>query len=75
LTAGLSKIGAQDTRLLDAQSRLEALSTHVQGLVSNVEDVDLTTSVLDMTRAQQTLELAQSTGVKLLQNTLLNYMK
>jgi flagellar hook-associated protein 3 FlgL len=75
LTVGLSKIGAQDTRLLDAQSRLEALSTHVQGLVSNVEDVDLTKSVLDMTRAQQTLELAQSTGVKLLQNTLLNYMK
>lgn len=75
LTVGLSKIGAQDTRLIDAQSRLQSLSTHVQGLISNVEDVDLTTAVLDMTRAQQTLELAQSTGVKLLQNTLLNYMK
>jgi hypothetical protein len=39
-----------------------------------VEEADVTDVILDMTRTEQTLQLAQATGARLLQNTLLNYL-
>ena len=75
LTTGLAALGARSAQLGDARSRLQDLGLEVAKLRTNVEDVDLSTAVLDMNRTEQALQLAQQTGVKLLQNTLMNYLR
>ena len=54
----------------DSVARVET-----QGLLSGVEDADFSQVVLDMTRAEQTLELAQATSVRLLSTSLLNFLR
>ena len=46
----------------------------VDGLISNVEDADFAEVALDLQRAEQTLMLAQATGARLMQQSLLNYL-
>lgn len=71
----LGTLGARTERLLSSGDRLDSLQLNVQGLLSMVEDVDLSDVVLDMTKAEQTLQLAQMTGSRLIQNTLLNFLR
>ncbi|MBI5364840.1 MAG: flagellar hook-associated protein FlgL [Planctomycetes bacterium] len=68
-------LGARSQRLTATESRLGDFDVSLQGMKSNVEDADITSVILDMTKAEQTLQLAQSTGARLLQNTLLNYLR
>ncbi len=74
LTA-IGRAGASAQRLLATDGRLSEQALNVAGRLSEIEDVDLAEAVLNMTRAQQSLELAQMTGSRLLQNTLLNYLR
>lgn len=70
----LGTLGSRSQRMDSGKSQLDGLSISLQGLVSNNEDVDLASVVLDMNLAQQTLQVAQATGARLLQNSLLNYL-
>lgn len=74
LLVGLGKLGAASQRIEVAESRLADLQVTVEGLVSNVEDADYAQVALDLQRAEQTLQLAQATGARLMQQTLLNYL-
>jgi flagellar hook-associated protein 3 len=74
LQIALGTLGSRSQRMDSGKSQLDTLSINLQGLVSDNQDVDLASVVLDMNKAQQTLEVAQATGSKLLQNTLLNYL-
>ena len=67
-------LGARSQRLTATESRLGDFGVSLEGLKSSVEDADITSVILDMTRAEQTLQLAQATGARLLQNSLLNYL-
>ncbi len=68
-------LGARSQRLTATESRLGDFNVSLQGMKSDVEDADITSVILDMTKAEQTLQLAQSTGARLMQNTLLNYLR
>lgn len=68
-------LGARSQRLSATTSRLDDLDVHLKGQLSSVEDADLSSVVLEMTQTQQTLQLAQASGARLLQNTLLNYLR
>ena len=57
------------------ESRLGDLSVHLDSLVSSLEDADLADVVLDMTRAEQTLQLAQGTGARLINQSLLSFLR
>lgn len=72
--AGTSALGAVSEHLSGVSARLDDAKLHAQSLLSNVEDADIGQVVLDMTRAEQTLQLAQQTSVRLIQNTLLNFL-
>ncbi len=74
LLVGLGKLGAASQRIEVAETRLGDLRVTVEGLVSNVEDADYAQVALDLQRAEQTLQLAQATGARLMQQTLLNYL-
>ena len=56
------------------RQRLEDLEVTVDELISNVEDADFAEVALDLQRSEQTLMLAQATGARLMQQSLLNYL-
>ncbi|MCP3914847.1 MAG: flagellar hook-associated protein 3 [bacterium] len=68
-------LGSRAARLQLTDDRLGDLSVQLEGILSGVEDADLTDAVLEMTRAEQTLEVAQATGARLIQQSLLNYLR
>jgi flagellin-like hook-associated protein FlgL len=72
---GIGRAGAATQRLASTDERLSSQQLTLTGRLSQVEDVDLTEAILNMTRAQQSLELAQSTGARLLQTSLLDYLR
>jgi flagellin-like hook-associated protein FlgL len=74
LTA-MGRAGAATHRLEATDGRLANQQLTVAGRLSEVEDVDLTEAILNMTRAQQSLELAQMSGSRLLETTLLDYLR
>ncbi|HRV80801.1 MAG TPA: flagellin, partial [Planctomycetota bacterium] len=68
------KLGARYERLNSSETRLRDLSTQLAGLKSEVMDVDLASAVLELQQAEQTLQLTQATGARLMQQSLLNYL-
>lgn len=67
-------LGSRSQHLQGVGTRLDDASAEVKGLLSQVEDADFSQVVLEMSRAEQTLQLTQATSVRLIQNTLLNYL-
>lgn len=74
LLTALGKLGAASQRIDTAAARLEDLEITVSGLISDVEDADFAEVALDLQRSEQTLQLAQATGSRLMQQSLLNYL-
>jgi flagellar hook-associated protein 3 len=74
LLTGLGKLGSRHERLNTTEGRLRDLSTELAGLHSNVVDVDIATAALELQEAELTLQLTQSTGARLMQQSLLNYL-
>ena len=68
-------LGSRSQRLSRMESGLADSDVQVQSLLSSVEDADFSQVVLDMTAAEQTLELAQATSVRLLNTSLLNFLR
>lgn len=73
--SALGTLGARAQRLDSGAERLAEFEVTIQGMVSDREDADLTSVVLEMNKAQQTLEVAQASGSRLLQTTLLDYLR
>lgn len=71
----LGALGSRTERLLDTGNRLESLSVNVEGLLTQVEDADITEVILEMNQAEQTLQLAQATGSRLIQRSLLDFLR
>jgi flagellar hook-associated protein 3 len=69
------ELGSLSQRSTGLQEAFDDETTQVRSLLSNVEDADFSQVVLEMTRAEQTLQLAQSASVRLLQNSLLNFLR
>jgi flagellar hook-associated protein 3 FlgL len=73
--SALGTLGSRSQRLNDSAERLSAMDLSLQGVLSQIEDADLATVALELSRAEQTLQLAQMTGSRLLQNSLLNFLR
>jgi flagellin-like hook-associated protein FlgL len=75
LLAGLSTLGARSARLSNLGESYDNAQTQLAGQISLIEDADYSKVVLDMTRAEQTLQLTQAVGTRLLQTSLLNFLR
>ena len=75
LLVALGTLGARTERIQTGSDRLEAIRVNLEGVLSKNEDADLSEVILEMTRSEQTLQLAQATGSRLIQNTLLNFLR
>lgn len=73
--AGLGILGARSQRLTASDARLQDLDLSMRAILTEIEDADLSSVVLDLTKAEQTLQLTQAAGARLLQNSLLNYLR
>ena len=74
LLTGLGKLGSRHERLNSTEVRLRDLSTQLSGLQSRATDVDMASAILELQEAEQTLQLTQATGARLMQQSLLNYL-
>ena len=70
-----STLGSRSRRMTDLEDSIADQTLQVEGLLSNVEDADFSEVVLEMTRAEQTLQLAQATSVRLMNTSLLNFLR
>lgn len=75
LLIGLGNLGSRSARLSSLDTRLSDAEVQVQALLSEVEDADLASVALELGRASTTLETAQASSVRLLQSTLLNFLR
>lgn len=75
LLAGLSTLGARSARLTSLDEEHDGQRTQLKGQISTIEDADYSKVILDMTRAEQTLQLTQSVGSRLLQTSLLDFLR
>jgi flagellar hook-associated protein 3 FlgL len=75
VVSGLSTLGSRSARVQTAQDRLRGVDLQLNGLLSDTRDADLAEAVTTMVRAEQTLQIAQATGVRLIQTSLLNFLR
>lgn len=75
LLSALGVLGARSSRMSTTSSRFEAVGVQVASLISEQRDADYTEVVLDMQRAESTLQLAQATGTRLIQRSLLDFLR
>jgi flagellar hook-associated protein 3 FlgL len=68
-------MGGRLQRLDLARSQLESTQVHLGELVSSAEDVDLTDVITKMKLAQTALEAGLQSGAKVMQTTLLDYLR
>ncbi|HUR29002.1 MAG TPA: flagellar hook-associated protein FlgL, partial [Planctomycetota bacterium] len=73
--AALSTLGARSARMQSLGESHGNLQTELHSQVSAIEDADYSQVVLDMMRAEQTLQLTQSVGSRLLQTSLLDFLR
>lgn len=71
----LGVVGGRGARLANISERLDGERTEFLGARSTLVDTDYSEAVLEMTRAEQALQLAQATATRLLGNSLLNFMR
>ena len=68
-------MGTREERLAATEDRLNELDVHLQALRSSIEDADITKAVLELNKAEQTLQAAQASGARLIQQTFLNFIR
>jgi flagellin-like hook-associated protein FlgL len=75
VVGGLGVLGGRSARLDGVLGRLIDETTDLTARRSAVVDTDYSQAALEMTRAEQTLQLAQATGARLLSTTLLDFLR
>ena len=71
----LGVLGSRSARVQAAEDRLRGVDLQLNSLLSDTRDADLAEAVTTMVRAEQTLQIAQATGVRLIQTSLLNFLR
>jgi flagellar hook-associated protein 3 FlgL len=71
----LSVLGSRSARLQAGESRLTGEDVRLQDLRSETRDADLAEAVTTMVKAQQTLQIAGATGMRLIQTSLLSFLR
>ena len=72
---GVAVLGSRLARIETGLGRLDGMTTEISTHLSGVEDADLASVVMDASQAEQSMQLAQMAGSRLMQNTLLNFLR
>ena len=74
LLVGMGSMGSLSQRLKTSAERVEGLEVQVQGLLSEERDTDFSVVAIELAQASNNLQLAQASGARLIQTTLLNFL-
>lgn len=74
-TNALAKVGSRVQATDSARSRLGEIRDQVDSLLSNLEDTDFASVVVDYNRSQIALQLAQAAGARLMQTNFLSFLQ
>lgn len=75
MLVGLGVLGARSARLSAAASRQDELGLQIETRLSLVEDTDLAEAATDLSRSQLLLQLAQAAGARIMQSSMLNFLR
>lgn len=68
-------IGARANRLDDAKTSQSALVTSNTALLSQLEDVDMTSAITELTKRQTTYQASLQVAAKVMQTSLIDYLR
>jgi flagellin-like hook-associated protein FlgL len=74
LRVGLGILGSRSQRLRVSGQRAVDIENQLRSDLSGVRDADLAEVALDLARSDQILQLAQASGARLIQTSLLNFL-
>ena len=75
MLASQAEVGALTNRAQMMQSRMTDLTQNVQGVLSNVQDANLAQVITDLNTAQTVQSASLQVGAKIIQPTLLDFLK
>jgi flagellar hook-associated protein 3 FlgL len=73
--AQVSDIGIRQGRISDKQEMLKGLKLNFQNQIADIENVDQTQAILEMNEKQNAYEVALAASGKIMQVSLLDYLK
>lgn len=74
LLGGIGVLGARAARLVGADARAADVDLELAQSLSDVEDADLARTAVELARADMILQVAQASGARLIQTSLLNFL-
>lgn len=74
LLVGTGALGSRSSRLSNSELRMEGALVQLSSVLSDTVDADFIDVVTNMTEAEQTLQLAQQTGLRLIQTNLMRFL-
>ncbi len=72
---GLGTLGARTQRLEDSRNSHASVELSTRQRLSDVQDADISEVVLDLQQSQSALQLSQAAGSRLLQTSLLDFLR
>jgi flagellar hook-associated protein 3 FlgL len=70
-----AQIGARTNRLDQANTSQQSLSTSNQALLSQLEDVDMASAITELTKRQTTYQATLAVTAKVIQTSLIDYLR
>ena len=74
LVVGLGVLGSTSQRLNSAAERTMGVELQLESLLSSITDADYAEVALDLARSDLSLQVAQASGARLIQTSLLNFL-
>lgn len=71
----LGEVGAKGSRLDLTKRQLSASDLNDKGLISNVEDVDMSNAIVNLSAQQAALQAALATGARVIKPQLLDFLR
>lgn len=75
LVQAQATVGARENRLTDAKTTQQALITSNQALLSQLEDTDMPSAITELTQRQTTYQATLAVTAKVMQTSLIDYLK
>lgn len=71
---GMGVLGSRSQRLKGASQRMLGIELQLESLRSSITDADYAEVALDLARSELSLQVAQASGARLIQTSLLNFL-
>ncbi len=75
LSSARAQVGARSNRLTSQDARLKDLELNVEGLLSKTEDADMAKTMVDYSMQQSVYQSALQSGARVVQPTLLDFIR